>query len=162
MALALPGVQYHSFRFRLDEDEVLQELVLRLLCNDWERLRSWNRQSSLETWLGVVAFNLCSNMAKSQQARAKKVVPMLDFDLDDHSRGIDELVRAVDLKLDCHNLLEAVGRLPEVQGYVLLQRHYFGRRPEDLAQELSKSIGNINVICFRAITALRELLGGSP
>ncbi len=153
-------IQWNCKQLEFDYDDVLQEVMLLLCQNQWARLKSWNRESSLKTWLSCVVHNLCLNLINSKRYRKTKAAKLPE-EIEDHRKGIQELDRAMDLSTKFSHLMLAMEKLPPEQSYVLTQKYLHSRSNDDIAQELGKTSNHIGVISHRAITSLRSLLGGS-
>lgn len=151
-------IGWNCSKFGVEYDDLLQEVMLQLCGNDWAKLRSWNRESSLRTWLSCVIHNLCLNLISSKRYR-QTTTGKLPEELEDYRLDTRELDKAIDQSADFTRILLAIEKLPPEQAYVLTQKYIYSRSHEDIAQELGKTSNNIGVISHRALASLRKLLG---
>eukprot|EP00913_Durusdinium_trenchii_P022830 g21434.t1 len=143
---------YHARRYGLDPDDVLQELLMRLADDDWRRLREWQGNASLKTWLSTVIARICQNIARARRVEREKRVPMpLTPPVDEASR-IETLRRALQLDHRVASIYEALNKLSEREAFVLLSRYYEERPTEEIAAALETTPNNVNQICYCEMT----------
>jgi RNA polymerase sigma-70 factor (ECF subfamily) len=136
-----------------DTEDVAAEILLQLVANNYAALRQFRGQSSLATYLTVIARRSCVH-ALAQRAAAREV--QLKGDGHRPEREPEELPKA---QMGLENLEEAtklLKRLPSREREVVRLRILEGRSYEEISTELNIPVNSIGAILSRAKKRLRR------
>jgi RNA polymerase sigma-70 factor (ECF subfamily) len=134
----------------LDADEVTQEVLIVL----YKKLRTFNFQSSLYTWIYKIVTTRSLNQLKRRQLKR-----LISFENQDSK----EFASKTDIVLDITNrerLLKvdkALQKLPVKQREVFVMRHYDELTYEEISQITGKSVGGLKANYFHALKKILEL-----
>lgn len=140
-------------------EDVLQDVFLRLVENDYHRLRQWRGESTLGSYLVAVARNAARDWLRAQHP----TLPIQDGDEEppvdppDGRRSQAELVylgRLRELVDRCLRMLNEHDRS------LIGLRHFQERVYSDIAQILQITVNNVGVALLRAEQKLRRCLAG--
>ncbi|MFA7228301.1 MAG: RNA polymerase sigma factor [Melioribacteraceae bacterium] len=135
----------------LDADEVTQEVLIVL----YKKLKSFNFQSSLFTWIYKIVSTRSLN-----QIRRKKIKGF--FSLDDPENKI-EVEDSADIIEDIVNRekLEQVDKIlqkiPPKQREIFIMRNYEQHTYEEISKITGKSVGGLKANYFHALKKVLEL-----
>jgi RNA polymerase sigma-70 factor (ECF subfamily) len=137
-----------------DVEDLASEVLLQIVANDYAVLRHFRMESSLATYLTVVARRICvQELAKKQASREVQLQTdgkhLFEPEGDDHGRGVGGL-----------ETLEEVARLlkklPARERQVVRLAYLEGRSYEEISTLLSIPVNTIGPILSRAKKKLRE------
>jgi len=132
-----------------DATELMQDVFIRA----WRRLETFRGDCAFSSWLHRLAVNTMLENARSERRREARVLPM-----DDTSR-LPGAVRnsGVELKMDME---EAVASLPRGARLAFVLHDVEGYQHQEIAEQLSVSVGTVKAQLHRARRLLRERLEG--
>jgi len=157
------GLVYHviqhtshlrSVPLRPEETEDLAaEVLLAMVANDYAVFRQFRGQSSLATYLTVIARRICVQEL-ARRAAAREVVPHQDGvtrpeefeDRQPHSGGLETLEEVAQL----------LQKLPSRERSVVRLYYLEGRSYEEISTELNVPVNSIGPILSRARQKLRK------
>ncbi len=130
-----------------DATELMQDVFVRA----WRRLSTFRGDCAFSSWLHRLAVNTMLENARSDSRRTVRVLPM-----DDTSR-LPGAARSsgVDLKMD---LEDAIASLPKGARLAFVLHDIEGYQHQEIAEQLSVSVGTIKAQLHRARRLLRERL----
>lgn len=135
-------------------EDAVQETILR--CRDGLAGAQWPDEASAWGWLRRIAANTALNLAASERARRVRerhvAIGRNEISPDEGDPFIDEELRAL--------LLRHVAELSERQRLALELRFLHGLDVRTAAKRLGLSEVNFRALAHRALTSLRERLGG--
>ncbi len=127
------------------------ELMQDVFIKAWRRLSTFRGDSALSSWLHRLAVNTMLESARSDSGRIAKVLPM-----DDTSRlPGTALSSGADLKMDMEN---AIASLPKGARLAFVLHDVEGYQHQEIAEQLSVSVGTVKAQLHRARRLLRERL----
>src|SRR5438874_954327 len=143
-----------------DVEDLAAEVLLQIVANDYAVLRQFRKESSLATYLTVIARRICvQELAKRQAAR--EVQPVADGrqlpepEFEEPPRGVVGL-----------ETLEEVARLlrklPSRERQVVRLFYLEGRTYEEISTQLDIPVNTIGPILSRARKKLREGVKSAP
>jgi RNA polymerase sigma-70 factor (ECF subfamily) len=150
----------HLLHSSSEVDDAVQETLLRA----WRTLDRFEERSSLATWLHRIATNVCVDMLRAPQRRARP----LDLDADDGTppsspRQQDEVVETVEERDAVRRALTvALALLPPRQRTALLLGEVFGWRAAEIAALLGTTVASVNSALQRARATLRAVPPPAP
>ena len=98
---------------RIDADDVAQEVLLRAVANDAERLRRADPDTPLDAWLTIATMRVGLGTARACWSRRRKSFPVERESLGPRHSVAEGSAGAVILTEERGRLLTALGRLPE-------------------------------------------------
>ena len=130
-----------------DATELMQDVFVRA----WRRLSTFRGDCAFYSWLHRLAVNTMLENARSDNRRTARVLPM-----DDTSR-LAGAARAsgIDLKMD---LEDAIASLPKGARLAFVLHDIEGYQHQEIAEQMSVSVGTIKAQLHRARRLLRERL----
>jgi RNA polymerase sigma-70 factor (ECF subfamily) len=134
---------------RNDATELMQDVFVRA----WRRLETFRGESAFSSWLHRLAVNTMLENARSERRRTARVLSMDDTSMlpgAAQSSGID-------LRMEME---EAVASLPKGARVAFVLHDIEGYQHQEIAQQLSVSIGTVKAQLHRARRLLRDRLEG--
>jgi RNA polymerase sigma-70 factor (ECF subfamily) len=130
-----------------DATELMQDVFIRA----WRRLSTFRGDCAFSSWLHRLAVNTMLENARGEQRRVARVLPM-----DDTSR-LPGAARSsgIDLKLDME---DAIASLPKGARIAFVLHDVEGYQHQEIAEQLSVSVGTVKAQLHRARRLLRERL----
>ena len=130
-----------------DAKELLQDVFVRA----WRRLDTFRGESAFSSWLHRLAVNTMLENARSDSRRTARELPM-----DDTSR-LSGAARSsgIELRLDME---AAIASLPKGARLAFVLHDVEGYQHQEIAAQLSVSIGTVKAQLHRARRLLRERL----
>jgi len=130
-----------------DATELMQDVFIKA----WRRLGTFRGDCAFSSWLHRLAVNTMLENARSDRRRIARVLPM-----DDTSR-LEAAARSggVDLKMDME---EAIASLPKGARMAFVLHDVEGYQHQEIAEQLSVSVGTVKAQLHRARRLLRERL----
>jgi RNA polymerase sigma factor (sigma-70 family) len=135
------------FDYRVEKDELINELYLFLQADDWRKLRQFDYRSRLTTWLSVVAIRFF-------QKKRAGLIENNSFDAL-YMKETDNLEERIHRKLDVKNL---VGQLPNERYRFVIQKLMMeDKEPQEVANEMGITVDNLYNIKRRALQMLAQI-----
>ena len=130
-----------------DATELMQDVFIRA----WRRLETFRGDCAFSSWLHRLAVNTMLENVRSDRRRIARVLPM-----DDTSR-LEGAARpsGVDLRMDMEN---AIASLPKGARLAFVLHDVEGYQHQEIAEQLSVSVGTVKAQLHRARRLLRERL----
>ena len=130
-----------------DATELMQDVFIRA----WRRIATFRGDSAFSSWLHRLAVNTMLENARGDQRRIARVLPM-----DDTSR-LTGAARSsgIDLKMDME---DAIASLPKGARLAFVLHDVEGYQHQEIAEQLSVSVGTVKAQLHRARRLLRERL----
>lgn len=138
------------FGGKAKKEELLNELFLYLADNDWKKLRSFNFQSSLMTWINVVATRFF----------IKKRDAMIDLPTNETLNYIVSNETLADyISTDSLDIELTLDKLNNEKYRRVLRLIYVEDRPmEEIAKSLNITVANLYNLHRRALAKFRTLI----
>ena len=134
-----------------DTEDFAAEILLQIVERDYAVLRQFRGQSSLASYLTVIARRICVQQL-SQRSAARDVQPAttepIEKEAEDHgpAAGLERLEEVERL----------LGRLPAREREVVRLHYIEGRTYEEISTELNIPVNTIGPVLSRARKKLRE------
>lgn len=147
-------IYWHARRMtgnHLDADEIVQEVLLVM----YDKLKNFNFQSSLFTWIYRITITRSINYIKKQKLRR-----FISFDSPENiglSTG-EDLVKNIEDKEKLKKLDEVLQHLPEKQREIFALRHFDQLSYEEIAELTGKSVGGLKANYFHAFEKIVKLM----
>jgi RNA polymerase sigma-70 factor (ECF subfamily) len=130
-----------------DATELMQDVFIRA----WRRLSTFRGESAFSSWLHRLTVNTMLENARGDQRRIARVLPM-----DDTSRLAGAARSSgIDLKMDME---DAIASLPKGARLAFVLHDVEGYQHQEIAEQLSVSVGTVKAQLHRARRLLRERL----
>jgi RNA polymerase sigma-70 factor (ECF subfamily) len=137
-----------------DTEDLAAEILLQFVANDYGILRQFRGQSSLATYLTVIARRICVHEL-ARRAAAREVQPKVDG-----LRTVEEDLEAppkVEVGLETlEEVQKLLNRLPFRERQVVRLYYLEGRTYEEISTELNIPINSIGPILSRSRQKLRK------
>ena len=130
-----------------DATELMQDVFIKA----WRRLATFRGDCAFSSWLHRMAVNTMLENARSDRRRVARVLPMEDTSL------LPGAARSsgVELKMDMEN---AIASLPKGARLAFVLHDVEGYQHQEIAEQLSVSVGTVKAQLHRARRLLRERL----
>ena len=151
-------IAYHYLRDPADVDEAVQDAFVKAFVH----LPSFRQELPFVVWFTRIVINGCLDRLKAQNRRSRWMVPIAD-DRDPTERRPakwrtpEEALLARERR---EHLASAIARLPERQRTVLILGIFEGCSAREISAVTGINESTVRVHQFRAIRALRKLVGG--
>jgi RNA polymerase sigma-70 factor (ECF subfamily) len=134
---------------RSDATELMQDVFVRA----WRRLSTFRGDSAFSSWLHRLAVNTMLENVRSEKRRVARVLSMED------TSALPGAARSsgIDLKMEME---EAVASLPQGARVAFVLHDVEGYQHQEIAQQLSVSVGTVKAQLHRARRLLRDRLEG--
>ena len=130
-----------------DATELMQDVFIRA----WRRLATFRGECAFSSWLHRLAVNTMLENARSDRRRTARVLPM-----DDTARLAGAArPSGVDLQMDMEN---AIASLPKGARLAFVLHDVEGYQHQEIAAQLSVTVGTVKAQLHRARRLLRERL----
>jgi RNA polymerase sigma-70 factor, ECF subfamily len=141
-----------------DVEDLAAEVLLQIVGNDYAILRQFRKESSLATYLTVIARRICvQELAKRQAAR--EVQPQIDGK---HQEPESEEPRAAVGLETLEEVAKLLRKLPSRERQVVRLFYLEGRTYEEISTQLEIPVNTIGPILSRARKKLREGVKSPP
>jgi RNA polymerase sigma-70 factor (ECF subfamily) len=141
-----------------DVEDLAAEVLLQIVGNDYAILRQFRKESSLATYLTVIARRICvQELAKRQAAR--EVQPQIDGK---HVEPDFEEPRAAVGLETLEEVAKLLRKLPSRERQVVRLFYLEGRTYEEISTQLEIPVNTIGPILSRARKKLREGVKSPP
>lgn len=132
-----------------DTEDLAAEVLLQIVANDYAVLKQFRGNSSLSTYLTVIARRICVRELTRKMA-ARTVQPaQADEEKDDKTSGLERLEEVERL----------LNKLPTREREVVRLHYIEGRTYEEISMELEIPVNTIGPILSRARKKLRDDAG---
>ena len=130
-----------------DATELMQDVFIKA----WRRLATFRGDCAFSSWLHRMAVNTMLENARTDRRRLARVLPMDDTSL------LPGAVRSsgVELKMDME---DAIASLPKGARLAFVLHDVEGFQHQEIAEQLSVSVGTVKAQLHRARRLLRERL----
>jgi RNA polymerase sigma-70 factor (ECF subfamily) len=130
-----------------DATELMQDVFIKA----WRRLATFRGDCAFSSWLHRMAVNTMLENARSDRRRVARVLPMDDTSL------LPGAARSsgVELKMDME---DAIASLPKGARLAFVLHDVEGYQHQEIAEQLSVSVGTVKAQLHRARRLLRERL----
>lgn len=137
-------------RTKVTDDRDVEEIVAETLVRAWRRWDQFDpHRGDLQAWL----FGIARNVVIDRHRAAGRRLRVVDGDGDEHAVD-DEVERMVEASV----VQEALGRLPDHHGRVIVEAYYEGRTTREIAERLGIPPGTVKSRLHHGLRALRGLL----
>lgn len=130
-----------------DAEDLAGEVFVRMLSG----IR--DQKGNLEAWLFRIAGNVLTDHYRKRAVRADTV------GLSEGIAGGEDPAAATERKLSGERLKRSLNALTEEQKEVVVLRFILGYEPDEVADMMVRSAGAVRALQFRALSALRDVLG---
>jgi RNA polymerase sigma-70 factor (ECF subfamily) len=147
-------IYWHARRMtnnHIDADEVTQEVLIVM----YKKLRNFNFDSSLYTWIYKITSTRSLNLLKKK--KIKNLFSIEDSEVLQISNQQD-IVHDYDDKEKLEKLENILGKLPIKQREVFSLRHFDELTYEEISEITGKSVGGLKANYFHALKKVTELM----
>lgn len=150
--------RYKDFIFNLginffsnyqDAEDFTQEVFIKIYRN----LKNFNFQSNFKTWLYKVAINTAKDFL-----RKRKIVTSSIEDFENSIYTEEKFEDEIQKDMEAEKILSIIRTLPQKYSTVLILRYVDNLSYEEIAKVISKPVGTVKTLLFRAKLLLMEKL----
>jgi RNA polymerase sigma-70 factor, ECF subfamily len=146
-----PRVYALCLRLKAGDGSDATELLQDVFIKAWRRLDTFRGDSAFASWLHRLAVNTMLENARGEGRRTARVLPMEDTSrLSGAARS-----SGIELKLDME---AAIASLPKGARLAFVLHDVEGYQHQEIAEQLSVSVGTVKAQLHRARRLLRERL----
>jgi RNA polymerase sigma-70 factor (ECF subfamily) len=146
-----PRIYALCLRLRAGDSSDATELLQDVFIKAWRRLDTFRGDCAFASWLHRLAVNTMLENARSEGRRTARVLPMEDTSrLDGAARS-----SGIELKMDMEN---AIASLPKGARLAFVLHDVEGYQHQEIAEQLSVTVGTVKAQLHRARRLLRERL----
>jgi RNA polymerase sigma-70 factor (ECF subfamily) len=143
-----------------DVEDLAAEVLLQVVANDYQVLRQFRGQSSLATYLTVIARRICVHEL-ARRAAARQVQPRADGRRPPEAEPEEHPRTGVGLET-LEEVAQLLKKLPSRERAVVRLYYLEGRTYEEIATELNVPINSIGPILTRARQRLKGRVHHPP
>ena len=147
-------IYWHSRRMlgsHFDADEVTQEVLIVI----YNKLNTFNFNSSLFTWIYRITSTRCLNYIKKKNL--KKFLFLDDPNVRELP-GAKDIIQNVEDKEKLEKLNNVLQKIPVKQREVFIMRNFDGLTYEEIAEIKNKSVGALKANYFHALQKVTEMM----
>ena len=134
----------------LDADEVTQEVLIVI----YNKLKNFNFNSSLYTWIyKIVSTRSLNQIRKKQVKRFFSIDEHEDFDLQDNQDIVEDFAN----KEKIEKVKNVLQKIPPKQREIFIMRNFEELSYEEISKITGKSIGGLKANYFHALKKVMEL-----
>jgi RNA polymerase sigma-70 factor (ECF subfamily) len=146
-----PRVYALCLRLRAGDSSDATDLLQDVFIKAWRRLDTFRGDCAFASWLHRLAVNTMLENARSEGRRTARVLPM-----EDTSRLAGAArTSSIELKMDMEN---AIASLPRGARLAFVLHDVEGYQHQEIAEQLSVTVGTVKAQLHRARRLLRERL----
>ena len=147
-------IYWHARRMtgnHMDADEIVQQVLLVI----YSKVKSFNFQSSLYTWIFKITSTRSLNFLKS-----KKIKNFISFEEAGNiiNTSDNDIIAGIDSKDKIQKVLSLLQNIPPRQRQVFVLRNFDEMSYEEISKITGKSIGALKSSYFHAFNKLKELM----
>jgi RNA polymerase sigma-70 factor (ECF subfamily) len=136
-----------------DTEDVAAEILLQIVANDYAVLQQFRGQSTLATYLTVIARRICIHELNRRNSR---VVAVRGVDRQPVRAEAEATPRAEVALESVEQVQQMLGKLPAKERRVVRLYYLEGRSYEEISAELNIPVNSIGPILSRARKKLRQ------
>ncbi|MFA5076237.1 MAG: RNA polymerase sigma factor [Patescibacteria group bacterium] len=152
---------YRFIFYKVSSAEEAEDLTSEVFLKIWQHLADNKKIDHLNAFVYQVARNLVVDhyRQKSQQkiVREDDNQEMLE-QIPDHRLAVDQ---QLDLQADAEVLEKAIRKLKDEYREIIILRYLDGLSTGEVARVTNKTKGNVRVLAYRAIKALKDIIESS-
>jgi len=144
---------YRYVRYQVKDSMTAEDITEEVFVKAWKAIRSCRgKGKTFSAWIYRIAHNHLINTLRT----TKKCVSIETEDLTEFR----EPESAIDNILDGQELSELLTHLPQKQKQVIILKFIEGMNNREIGKIMNKSEGAIRLLQMRALTTLRQVIGG--
>lgn len=146
--------------FKVNSQEDAKDLTSAVFLKAWDYIKNYSisEYKTLRALLYKIARNIVIDYYRKSSNEKKNIAiddDNINLDLPDDSQDI---VKEIDIKIDFKNIINQMQKLKDEYREVIVLKYINELSVSEIAKILDKSTGNVRVLSYRAINALRELI----
>jgi len=136
-----------------DSQDASQEVFIKALRN----LKSFRKESSVNTWLYRITVNICTNMIRKRRVRSIFISASRDDNVEDffsvESAGLDPLQEVENKEFE-KKFRTALDNLPKKQRETFALRYFDDLPYQEISNMLGTSVGGLKANYYQAVKKL--------
>jgi RNA polymerase sigma-70 factor (ECF subfamily) len=144
---------YRYALYQVKDKMTAEDITEEVFIKAWKAIKSCKgKGQTFSAWIYRIAHNHIINTLRD----VKKFTPIEMENITD----LDNPTLEIEMTLEQQELLDAVAELPQNQGQVITLKFIEGLDNREIGKIMGKSEGAIRVLQLRALTTLRQKIGG--
>jgi RNA polymerase sigma-70 factor, ECF subfamily len=146
-------IYWHARRMtgnHLDADDIVQQVLIVM----YNKLTTFNFQSSLYTWIFKITATRSLNLIKTRKIKS---YVGLD-DIKNTANPGNDIVADTEQREKLNNLQKYLEKLPAKQREIFIFRHFDDLSYEEISQITGKSVGTLKANYFHAIKKIKDMM----
>ncbi|MCK4540203.1 RNA polymerase sigma factor [Candidatus Parcubacteria bacterium] len=150
---------YRFIYFKVGSKEDAEDITSQVFLKSWDYIQNNDllEYKTIKAFFYRVARNIIIDHYRGKNTQANISIDNKENQIDIIDEKVD-LGKEVDLKNDIKNLQQAMRELKDEYREVLMLRYINELSIKEIAEILDKSKGNVRVLIFRAIKALKNIV----
>jgi RNA polymerase sigma-70 factor (ECF subfamily) len=134
-----------------DADEIVQEVLLAM----YNKLKTFNFESALYTWIYKITSNRSLNLLKKH-----KLKRMISFDsgMIQERHAVDDVIVSIEQKEKFEKMENYLKKLPAKQREIFILRNFDNLSYEEISEITGKSVGALKANYFHAFNKMKEMM----
>jgi len=144
---------YRYVRYQVKDSMTAEDITEEVFVKAWRAIRSCRgKGKTFSAWIYRIAHNHMINTLRNM----KKYISIDS----ENFTGFSEPETTIDNILDGHELSDLLTYLPQNQRQVVILKFIEGMNNREIGKIMNKSEGAIRLLQMRALTTLRQAIGG--
>jgi RNA polymerase sigma-70 factor (ECF subfamily) len=148
-------IYWHARRMLGDHDDA-HEIVQQVLIVMYNKLNTFNFNSSLYTWIYKITSSRSLNFLKN-----KKLKKLLSFSSEESINNIDyeNIIEGIEAREEFYKMEKLLMKLPDKQREIFVMRNFDDLSYAEISTITGKSIGTLKANYFHAFKKIKEQMG---
>jgi RNA polymerase sigma-70 factor (ECF subfamily) len=148
---------YRFIFFKVSNAEEAQDLSSEVFLKTWQYIIDGKEIKNLNAFFYSIARNL---VIDHYRKASQKEISLSEIEnSEEHPRAEKNEIEKIAQKIQFDKVTEKLGQLKDEYREIIVLRYIEGMSIGEIAQIVDKKKGTVRVILFRALNALRDLLG---
>jgi len=148
---------YRFIYFKIYEKDEAQDLTSEVFLKAWQYISEGNVVENLNALFYQIARNLVIDYYREKKNREMLVENEADFE---SIEAVDDSqLTKIELKIEADKVVDQLINLKDEYKEVVILRYVENFSVKEIAEIVGKKKGNVRIILFRALSALKDLMG---
>jgi len=147
-------IYWHARRMlgnHIDADEITQEVLITM----YNKLKSFNKKSSLYTWIYTITSTRCLNAIRKRTVKRFVFFDDLE-DITDNGNFENDIIENIENNSKLKEIENVLQTLPSKQREIFIFRHYEDLTYEEISKITGKKVGTLKANYFHALNKVLE------
>jgi RNA polymerase sigma-70 factor (ECF subfamily) len=147
-------IYWHARRMtgnHLDADEIVQQVLLVM----YNKLKTFNFDSSLYTWIYKITSTRSLNLIKKNKIRS--FIP-IDFEIENKVKTDNDIIRDLETREKVERIEKLLQKISPKQREVFIFRNFDNLSYDEISEITGQSVGALKANYFHAFNKLKEMM----